>query len=224
MTRVGMIALAITLSIACGKSEAEKQAEQAAAEAQKAAEAAAKAAEQGTAAGAKEVQDFAKAMQGMAAALSGAAGGDGKVVEPVDFRGLQAALPEVSGWTMDKPRGEKMAVPVSFSQAEATYKKGDSSIDVKIVDSAFSQILIAPWSMFLTVGYEKDTGDGYEKSITVAGNPGFEKWDGGSNSGELNLVVAKRFLVTVDGEDLPDAKVLHEFASKIDANKLTALK
>jgi hypothetical protein len=224
MTRVGIIALAIALSIACGKSEAEKQAEQAAADAQKAAEAAAKAAEQGNAAASKEVQDFAKAMQGMAAALSGAAGGDGKVVEPVDFRQLQTALPEVSGWTMDKPRGEKITVPVTFSAAEASYEKGDANIDVKILDSAFNQILIAGLSTWFTVGYEKDTGDGYEKSVNVAGHPGLEKWDRGSNSGELNLVIAKRFLVTIDGNDLPDAKVLHEFASKIDTAKLASLK
>ena len=45
------------------------------------------------------------------------------------------------------------------------------------MDSAFSQMLIAPWAMFLTAGYEKQTCDGYEKSVNVGGNPGFEKWN-----------------------------------------------
>ena len=73
---------------------------------------------------------------------------------------------------------------------------------MKIVDSAFNQILIAPWAMFLSAGYEKETDDGYEKSTTVAGQPGFEKWNTPRKEGELNLVVAKRFLVSVEGDRL----------------------
>ena len=153
--------------------------------------------------------------------MGGANGG--KVGDPVSFRDLQTAFPEVPGWTMAKPKGERMTAPVAFSQTEVRYQNGDQSIEVKIVDSAFNQILVAPWAMFLTSGYEKETDDGYEKSTTVAGNPGFEKWNEQSKDGELNLVVAKRFLVSVEGDRLTDVKQLHEFASKIDFGKLGAL-
>ena len=117
-----------------------------------------------------------------------------------------------------------MTAPVAFSQAEADYTMGEANVNVKIVDSAFSQLLIAPWTMFLTAGYERETQDGYEKSLNLDGHPGFERWDSGSKDGELNLVVAKRFLVTIDGRNISDTKVLHEFASRIDADKLTSLK
>jgi hypothetical protein len=117
-----------------------------------------------------------------------------------------------------------MTMPVPFSQTEATYTKGDAQIEVKIIDSAFSQLLVAPWAIFLTAGYEKETSDGYEKSVNVGGNPGFEKWDSNDNDGELNLVVAKRFLITIEGSDIADTKVLHEFASKLDVGKLGSLK
>lgn len=221
------LVMMLAVSTACGKSEAEKQAELAAAEVQKAAEAATKAAEkaseQAGAEVAKGVQEFAKAMEGMAGALAGKTP-DGKAVEPVSFRDLQATLPVVSGWTMDKPRGERMTSPVAFSQTEARYTSGSGSIEVKIVDSAFHQLLLAPWSMFLAAGYEKESTEGYEKSVTVGGNPGFEKWDSDDKDGELNLVVAKRFLVTIEGDDIADPKVLHEFASKVDTAKLAGLK
>ena len=46
---------------------------------------------------------MAKAMAGMAAAMGGKTA-DGKPVEPVTFQTLQTALPEVSGWEMDKPK------------------------------------------------------------------------------------------------------------------------
>jgi hypothetical protein len=220
---LGVLGLAAALTVACGKSEEEKAAEKAAQEAKEAAEALKKAAEAtGTAAAAKGLEGFAKAMEGAAAAMSG--NKDGKPVDPVSFQELQTTLPEVSGWERAAPTGERMTSPFPFSQAEAEYSKGEAHINVKIVDSAFSQMLIAPWSMFLTTGYERQSSDGYEKALTVGGNPAFEKWSNGGKDGELNLVVAKRFLVTIDGDNIADTKVLHEFAGKLDANKLASLK
>ncbi len=228
------LSLAAILSAACGPSPEEKAAaalKEAATAATKAGEemakagaAAVNAAQQAAPAGdqaAKGMEDFAKAMQGMAAAMGGANGG--KAADPVSFRDLQAAFPTVSGWTMDKPKGERMTAPVAFSQTEARYKNGDQEIEVKIVDSAFNQILVAPWAMFLTAGYEKETDDGYEKSTTVSGNPGFEKWNSTRKEGELNIVVAKRFLVSVEGDKLADVKQLHDFAAQVDFSKLAAL-
>lgn len=220
--------LTALLTAACGQSPEEKAAEalkEAAADMAKAGEAAADAASQGAAPtadqAAKGMEDFAKAMQGMAAAMGGANGA--KPSEPVSFRDLQTAFPTVSGWTMDKPRGERMTAPVAFAQSETRYKNGDQEIEVKIVDSAFNQMLVAPWAMFLSAGYEKETSDGYEKSTTVAGHPGFEKWNEQRKDGEVNIVVAKRFLVSVEGNGLSDMKQIHDFASKIDFAKLVAL-
>ena len=228
-----VMGLAASLS-ACGKSPEEKAADalkeaatnmaKAGEEMARAGEAAATAATQATApAGeaAKGMEDFAKAMQGMATAMGGANGA--KPSEPVSFRDLQTAFPTVSGWTMDKPKGERMTAPVAFSQTETRYKNGAQEIEVKIVDSAFNQMLITPWAMFLAAGYEKETDNGYEKSTTIAGNPGFEKWNDQRKDGELNIVVAKRFLVSVEGDRLTDMKQLQEFASKIDFAKLGAL-
>lgn len=155
MPRLLMVGAAAILvaTVACGKSEAERQAELAAIEAQKAADAASKAAEQassdmakGIEGMAKGAEGFAKAMEGMAGALAGAAksSNGGKAVDPVSFRDLQTALPAVSGWTMEKPTGERMSAPVPFSQTEVAYKNGEQRIEVKIVDSGFHQILLAP--------------------------------------------------------------------------------
>ena len=57
---------------------------------------------------------------------------------------------------------------------------------MKIMDSGLNQLLMMPYSMFLTAGYEKETSDGYEKSTQVAGHPGWEKWDTSSKRGEVN--------------------------------------
>lgn len=221
---LGVVGLALVVAVGCGKSEEEKAAERAAEETREAAEALQKAAESaGGGEAVQGLQDFAKAMEGVAGAMSGTTP-DGKTVEPVSFQELQAALPEMSGWDRGAPMGERMTAPVAFSEAETNYTSGEANVTVKIVDSAFSQMLIAPWAMFLTAGYERQSGDGYEKSVNIAGNPGFERWNTEGKNGELNLVVAKRFLVTVEGDNINDTKVLHEFASRVDTGKLSTLK
>jgi hypothetical protein len=212
------------LTVGCGKSEEEKAAEKAAEETREAAEALKKAAESaGNSGAAQGLEGFAKAMEGVAGAMAGKTP-DGKPVEPVAFQELQAALPQVGGWERGTPTGERMAAPVPFSEAEADYTMGDANISVKVVDSAFSQMLIAPWAMFLTAGYEREDGEGYEKSVNVNGNPGFERYNRSAKQGELNVVVAKRFLVTVEGENIADTKILHEFATKMDTAKLDSIK
>lgn len=218
------MAIAALLGTAC-KSQAQKDAEQAAENVKKAAEAVAKAAEeQGTAQATKGANDMAQAMQGMAAALSGGGGKDGKPVDPVSFQTLQGHLPKVSGWEMEEPRGERMTMPVPYSSAEADYKKGDARVEVKIVDTGFAQMLMMPWQMMLATGYSKESSSGYEKATTIGGNPGIEKWDKSSKNGELDILVGKRFMVTIESHDVDDIKTAQEFASKLDFNGLAAAK
>jgi len=208
--------LAIAIA-GCGHSADEKKAEQAAQAAEETAKTAEKAAEEA----AKGLEQMAK---GLEAAVSGGGSGDVKPVDPVSFRDLQALFPELDGWTKNKPVGERMSSPFPFSQAEVTYTKGDSRIDLKMVDSGFNQLLLTPYAMFLQAGYEKETSDGYEKSTQVNGQPGWEKWSTESKDGELNAVVGKRFLVTIEGDRIDDTKVLHDVAGKIDMGRLAALK
>jgi len=213
----GLIVLTFTV-VACGKSPEEKAAE----ELQKSAD------QMQTNAGdmQKGAEDMAKGFEAMAKGLAGATGGDpnAKPVEPVSFRELQAVMPSVSGWEKGSPTGEKMSSPFAFSQASITYKKGDAEIEQKIMDSGFNQLLFTPFTMFMAAGYEKETQDGYEKSVNIAGNPGWEKWDKTSRSGELNVVVGKRFLVQVEGHDLDDVKALHAVLEQTDLSKLASLK
>jgi hypothetical protein len=133
-------------------------------------------------------------------------------------------LPVIEGWEQQKPTGERMTSPVGFSQAEGRYTKGEASIEVKIIDSGLNQLLLAPYAMFLASGYERETSDGHEKSTTVNGHPGWEKWNSDSKDGEVNALVAKRFLVTISGSAIDDVKVLHDVANRIDMGKLGGLK
>lgn len=213
MKRVGILALAgLVAASACGKSSEEKKEEQQVAQA-------AKTAETGAAEAAKGLEQMARGLEAMAGG-----GGDTPAVDPVSFRAMQALFPDVDGWQKGKPTGEKMSSPFKYSQAEVEYTKGDAHVTLKMVDSGFNQLLLTPYAMFLTAGYEKETADGYEKSTKVNGEPGWEKWDSSGKDGELNALVNKRFLVQIEGRQIDDTKPLHDFAGRIDMGKLAALK
>ena len=85
-------------------------------------------------------------------------------------------------------------------------------------------LLLAPMAMFLQSGYSTESTSGYEKSVQVNGQPGWEKWNIESKSGEVNALVNKRFLVNIEGDNIDDAKVLQEVASKMDFGRLGDLK
>lgn len=224
--RAAAVAVVATSVAACGSSESNHAND----DIQKAAEQIAKASDEAQKSGdaaAQSAQEMAKGFEALAKGMAAAAGGgvDGvKPVDPVSFRELQTVLPELSGWERSKPTGERMTAPFSYSQASATYTKGDASVETKIMDSGFNQMLFAPFSMFMVSGYEKETADGFEKSVSIAGNPGFEKWDSGTKNGEVTVVVNKRFLVQVEGHGVADEKVMHSVLEQTDLKKLAALK
>ena len=225
--RLSCAALVLTVTLpaiaACRRSKEQPQVEATAAEVKAAAgksdEAARKAPVEGS--------DVAKGLEAMAQGLAGAAnavGGNGEPVTPVGFRQLQSVFPPLRGWTRSKPTGEQMTSPVAYSQAEVRYTKGDNRIELKIIDSGFHQLLLAPYTVFLTAGYERQTDNGYEKSTKVGTEPGWEKWNAAARSGEVNAVVARRFLVQAEGHKVDDLKVLHDVLGRIDFVRLGTLK
>jgi hypothetical protein len=145
-------------------------------------------------------------------------------VEPVSFKELQTAFTPLAGWEMAKPTGERMTAPVSYSKAEVTYRKGESTIEANLTDSGLNPLLLLPFTWIQNMGYEKETEDGYEKAVKVAGRPGFEKWNASQKSGEVNAFIGKRFILQLEGRNIDDPKVLHALASATDLGKLASLK
>lgn len=169
-------------------------------------------------------QDLAKSMEQFGSAMQQIQKGPGgENIEPVDFAKLQEILPTVSGWEREEPRGESMSMPVRFSQAETAYTKDEARIEVKIVDTAMSQMLTLPYQMFLATGYSTRSSTGYEKAATIAGQPGWEKWDSESKRAEVGIIVGRRFLVTVDGSNT-DTKTVQDIVGKMDLGKLAGLR
>ena len=224
--RVSAVIIAAVAMVACGKSESQKQVEEAAKQMEQAGKEMAKAGEEMAKAGEAAGGDFAKAGQAFANAMQqmAGAGGDQKPVDPVSFKELQTVLPAVGGWEMGKPTGERMSAPVPFSKTEVDYTKGEANVNVEITDSGFNRLVFAPFMMMMAAGYEKETDSGYEKSTKIGGNPGLEKWNSQDKDGEITVLVANRFIVKFEGNGLDDIKSLQAFVAATDMSKLAGLK
>ncbi len=215
MRKLSVFVVVVAVAFAAGACGGQQE------EAQKAAD---QAAEQAKPAG-SPASDAAAGLQQMADAFKQMAGeGDLKEVEPVSFRDLQTVLPELSGWEKGSPTGEKMSAPIAMSKTEVTYSKDEMSIEASVIDTGYRQMFFMPYMMMMAVGYEKESGTGYEKGTTVSGNPGFEKWDSESKDGELAVVVNKRFFVQLQGRNIPDNSVLRDLMGQVDLGKLAGMK
>ncbi len=161
-------------------------------------------------------------------ATPGAAQGLSQVAQsqakPVDFELLKGLLPEMSGWTRTRPRGEQMTMPFAISNAKAHYTMGASTMDIEITDSALNQMIFAPFAMFMASGYEERSDDGYKKAGTIAGSPGFESWEKDANRGEVTVIVANRFVVQATGRRVANINPVKKAVETIDLVKLATLK
>lgn len=221
------ITLAMTVLLAaCGPSpeqvareETLKKLEQAAKEmeaAGKKAEAAAAKGDVGAAVG-----EAMKVLGGLAGAAGAAA------YEPVDFRKLKEALPqELAGFEKGESSGEKNnAFGIAVSEAKQSFRSADGSKRVRfeVTDPGSLAGPFALANVWLNVEVDKESGDGHEKTATVAGRKIHEKWSKGSKRGEVKMVVGNRFMVEVNAEgvEMSDVKAL---LARIDIAKLEAMK
>ena len=147
-----------------------------------------------------------------------------KIAPAVDFEKLVALLPEASGWTRSKPRGEQVNMGAAMSHAQAEYQKGESSIDLEITDSSFNQLVLSPLSMFLSSGYSERSSEGYSKAAPINGQPGFERWNNDSRQGDVTVVVGNRFIVSAKGHNIEKIDPVRALVQSVDLGKLGALR
>jgi hypothetical protein len=215
-----VVSAAVVVAAACGRSE-QQQAEEAAKQLEQGAEKMAEAAEQMAKGAQDSSAQMAQGLQQMAQGFQQMAQGAAK---PVDFEQLKAALPEINGWTMSDARGEQVNMPVAISRAEARYSRDQSRVELEIVDTALSQLLLAPMSMFLASGYSERSDDGFKRAAKIAGQPGMEDWNSQTRRGEVTAVVENRFIVKATGHQVDNIETVRGAVEAVDLAKLASLK
>jgi hypothetical protein len=169
----------------------------------------------GMAAAAAEMKNAAAAMQ--------AAQGGAKVAL-VDFRALKELLPtSIAGLPRKSASGEKAgAMGMGISQAEGVYGGQGGRIEVKLIDAGAMGAMFGA-AAIAGLEIDKENDDGYERTTTLAGRKALEKYDNKTKRGELKIFVGGRFVVEIDGHDVP-AETLQKAVASLDLAKLEALK
>ncbi len=173
--------------------------------------------------GIKDLDEFVDKMEELSEEYE-----EGREVEVVDFRTLKEMLPEsVGSLKRTNATGEKnSAIGFTVSQAEGDYTPEDGSqrITIKIMDmgSVKGWAGLAAWGW--TLGeVDRETETSYEKTITYKGHKGYEKYDNEYQNGSIEVLIAKRYMVSVDGDNVP-MDLIKEALDEIDVGKLEGMK
>lgn len=133
---------------------------------------------------------------------------------------IEEFLPKpITGWKAEDAKSQAMGSAMFGGgvTAERSYVKDDSRVNVKIItDSPMMQGMVMMFSNPMLA-----TSDG-GKLQKINGQKAIVKYSEENKEGSINMVIAGRFLITVDGNDVA-LQDLIAFAREIDFKKLAAL-
>lgn len=168
-----------------------------------------------------DVREAGKAMQQMGTALTGS-----MKIEPVDFRTLKDLLPgSLAGLKRAGTEGSRTNVMgIASSKAEATYEDGKGGrIVLDVTDVGTLSGVTAMAFAWVNVEIDKEGDSGYERTTTVRGRKAYERYDRNARTGELDVVVAGRFIVGARATGV-DMKAFQEAVAGLDLDRLEALR
>jgi hypothetical protein len=149
------------------------------------------------------------------------------VPDAVDYQKLLPVLPDApQGWTADRPEGSTEDVGgFRITNVHRDYRKGEGekvpTAAVSILDSVANPDYVtattAAWNN------NSETSEGYSKSVTIDGNPGFEAFENEGKHATLWVMIAKRYFLQIELQN-QDPKELQEWVKRIDLKKLAAIK
>ena len=149
------------------------------------------------------------------------------VPDAIDYQKLLPVLPDPpQGWVADKAEGSTEDVGgFRITNVHRDYHKGEGdkgpTAAISILDSVanpdYVNATTAAWNS------NNETSEGYGKSVTIDGNPGFEAFEKESKHATLWVMIANRYFVQIELQD-QDPKELQEWVKRVDLKKLAAIK
>ena len=149
------------------------------------------------------------------------------VPEAIDYQKLLPILPDPpQGWGADKAEGSTEDVGgFRITNVHRDYHKGQGdkvpTAAISILDSVanpdYVNATTAAWNN------NNESSEGYGKSVTIEGNPGFEAFEKESKHSTLWVMIANRYFVQIELQD-QDPKELQEWVKRVDLKKLAAIK
>jgi hypothetical protein len=149
------------------------------------------------------------------------------VPEAVDYQKLFPILPEPrQGWAADKPEGSTEDVGgFRITNVHRDYHKGEGdkapTAAISILDSVanpdYVSATTAAWNS------NSETSEGYSKSVTIDGNPGFEAFEKDTKHATLWVMIANRYFLQIELQN-QDPSELQEWVKRVDLKKLAEIK
>ncbi len=146
-------------------------------------------------------------------------GGKITILNEDDFTKL---LPKVSGWQLEgKPYYSKESFgSMTTSRIKAVYTNGDKRVTVEIKDSGTMSSLIAPMKMALSMHFDHEDSNGYERVFDYKGEKGVEKYNKNEKEGNITFLVKSKYIIELRSNKNVDMKELKTFLENIDISKL----
>lgn len=127
---------------------------------------------------------------------------------------------KIPGWTMaGKPCGTTLKQgKVMVSEARVSFKSGDMTVEVIIMD-----FLGKPMPFLAGQQIEMESSEETVRTTEVQGFRALESYRHHEKQGEMNISVADRFWVKIDGEGLDNLEIIKTTAQQLDLKRLAAL-
>ncbi|PYL71776.1 MAG: hypothetical protein DMF26_18390 [Verrucomicrobia bacterium] len=149
------------------------------------------------------------------------------VPEAVDYQKLLPILPEPpSGWNADKPEGSTEDVGgFKITNVHRDYRKGEGEKAPSAAISVLDSVANPDYVNATTEAWKSnsDSSEGYAKSVSVDGNPGFETFEKDTKHAALWVMVADRYFVQVELQN-QEPNELQDWIKRIDLKKLAGIK
>ena len=149
------------------------------------------------------------------------------VPEAVEYQKLLPVLPEPpQGWTADKPEGSTEDVGgFRITNVHRDYHKGEGEKAPSAAISILDSVANPDYVTATTEAWKStsDTSEGYAKSVSIDGKPGFETFEKDTKHAALWVMIADRYFVQVELQNQEPSE-LQEWIKRIDLKKLAAIK
>jgi hypothetical protein len=149
------------------------------------------------------------------------------VPDAIDYQKLLPILPDPPpGWVADKPEGSTEDVGgFRITNVHRDYHKGEGDKGPTAAISVLDSVANPDYVSATTAAWNSnsETAEGYGKSVTIDGNPGFEAFEKERKHATLWLMVANRYFVQIELQN-QDPKELQEWIKRVDLKKLAEIK
>jgi hypothetical protein len=148
-------------------------------------------------------------------------------IQPVDYQDLKKLLPrKLRGMKqVDVQGGRNSMFGIRLTHAEAEFEgKKDAMMTVKITDFGTVKGLVGKAMLaWMSAEIDNDSDKGFERTVEHKGHKGFQKYNYNKKEGKFSIIIAKRFLVEVEGENVSMKSIIKGMNS-VKLKKLAKLK